>query len=114
MNFSEMEQHIILYAQRRYVHDQEVKDLQNLVASFIDSFSPAVLGHNPKEMYNIVLKVWVNAVPQETQVEFWENLFKVEKFVSMAGTIEKMIAQIGRLEFDGLPTPNPDILRVQK
>lgn len=114
MSFSIMEQHIILYAQRRYVHDQEVMDLQNLVASFIDGFSPALLGHNPKEMYNIVLKVWTRAVPQETQVQFWENLFKVEKFVSMAGTIEKMIAQIGKMDFLDLPDPNPDVLRVQK
>lgn len=111
----ELQQHIVLYAKGRYVHDHVTVDLQRLCACFMEWFNPAVMGYNPRELYAIVLELWMDVVPVEKQRLFWETLFKTEKVISMAGTIEKLVVQIGVVDIPCFNAePNPDFLRVQK
>ncbi len=116
---NEIEKHILLYSLKRYVHDHVALDLQKLIACMDESFSPSLLGCNPKETYKIVFKLWKKVVDETIQDIFWENLYSTEKLTCMAGTIEKMVVQIGKLDpngygFENLPEPNPEFLTVQK
>ena len=114
--FSEIEEHILLYSFSRYIHDHVALDLQKLISCMDESFSPSVLGCNPKATYGIVLDLWRKVINDEDQEAFWTSLYDTEKLTCMSGTIEKMIVMIGKLrgEFEDLPEPNPEFLRVQK
>ncbi len=111
---TDIELHIVLYSQKRYVHDIECIDLQKLISNFDESFSPALLGCNPKETYLIVWDLWMKVVEEELKVNFWRNLYRNEKLTCMAGTIEKMLVMIGENTYAWLPEPDPNILRVQQ
>lgn len=121
METTEIEKHILLYALRRYAHDHVTIDLQKLIAYFDESYSITALGCNPKVIYKVVFNLWNRIIDDSgvLQNKFWEELYSTEKITCMSGTIEKMIAQIGKLDpngygFENLPEPNSEFLRIQK